>query len=144
MAGLDFRRWNIELDLGSIKVDMPMDLLACMSPEMVEQEIWAHLLGDNAVRSLMADAAREHGQEPRHLSFKGAMPTVRALEGSIRVAVGPRHSELSEPRRRSIASHRVGDRPGRFEPREKKRRPKPHRLKTVPRREPRKLLLQKA
>ena len=144
VAGLYFRRWNIELDLRSIKVDMQMDVLRCMSPGMVEKEIWAHLLGYNAVRSLMADAAREHGEEPRHLSFKGAMQTVRAFEESIRVAVGPRRSELFEERLRSIVSHRVGDRPGRFEPREKKRRPKPHRLMTVPRREARKLLLQKA
>jgi len=144
VAGLYLRRWNIELDLRSIKVDMQMDVLRCMSPEMVEKEIWAHLLGYNVVRSLMAEAAREHGEEPRHLSFKGAMQTVRAFEESIRVAVGPRRSELLGERLRSIASHRVGDRPGRFEPREKKRRPKPHRLMTEPRCEARKLLLRKA
>jgi len=144
VAGLYFRRWDIELDLRSIKVDMRTDVLRCMSPEMVEEETRGHLLGDNAVRSLMADAAREHGEEPRHLSFKGAMLTVGAFEESIRVAVGPRRSELFQEGLRSIASHRVGDRPGRFEPREKKRRPKPHRLMTVPRREARNLLLQKA
>ncbi len=144
VAGLYFRRWNIKLDLRSIKVDMQMDVLRCMSPEMVKKEIWAHLLGYNAVRSLMADATQVHGKEPRHLSFKGAMQRMRAFEESIRVAVGPRRTELFEERLRSIASHRVGDRPGRFEPREVKRRPKPHRLMTVPRCEARKLLLQKA
>lgn len=144
VAGLYFKRWNIELDLRSIKVDMQMDVLRCMSPEMVEKEIWAHLLAYNVVRSLMADAAREHGEEPRRSSFKGAMQTIRAFEESIRVAVPSRRSELFEERLRAIASHRVGDRPGRAEPRAKKRRPKPHRLLTVPRQEARKLLLQKA
>jgi Transposase DDE domain len=144
VAGLYFKRWNIELDLRSIRVDMQMDVLRCMSPEMVEKEIWAHLLAYNVVRSLMADAAREDGEEPRRLSFKGAMQTVRAFEESIRVAGPSRRSELFEERLRAIASHRVGDRPGRAEPRAKKRRPKPHRLLTVPRREARKLLLQKA
>jgi hypothetical protein len=115
-----------------------------MSPEMVEKEIWAHLLAYNAVRSLMADAAREHGEGPRRLSFKGAMQTMRAFEESIRVAGRSRRSELFEGRLRAIASHRVGDRPGRAEPRATKRRAKPHRLLTVPRREARKLLLQKA
>jgi hypothetical protein len=144
VAGLYFKRWNIELDLRSIKVDMQMDVLRCMSPEMVEKEIWAHLLAYNVVRSLMADAAREHGEEPRRSSFKGAMQTIRAFEESIRGAGPSRRSELLEERLRAIASHRVGDRPGRAEPRAKKRRPKPHRLLTVPRREARKLLLQKA
>ena len=88
VAGVYFRRWNIELDLRSIKADMQMDVLRCMSPEMVEKEVWAHLLGYNAVRSLMADAAREHGEEPRHLSFKGAIQTLRAFEEAIRAAVG--------------------------------------------------------
>ena len=144
VADLYFRRWHIELDLRSIKVDMQMDVLRCQSPEMVEKEIWAHLLAYNVVRSLMADAAREHGEEPRRLSFKGAMQTIRAFEESIRVADPSRRSELVEERLRAIASHRVGDRPGRAEPRAKKRRPKSHRLLTVPRREARKLLLQKA
>jgi hypothetical protein len=142
VAGLYFKRWTIELDLRSIKVDMQMDVLRCLSPEMVEKEIWAHLLAYNAVRSQMADAAREHGVEPRRLSFKGAMQTMRAFEESIRVAVPSRRSELFRERLIAIASHRVGDRPGRAEPRAKKRRPKPHRLLTVPRREARKLLLQ--
>lgn len=144
VAGLYFRRWNIELDLRSIKVDMQMDVLRCMSPEMVEKEIWAHLLAYNVVRSLMADAAREHGEQPRRLSFKGAMQTMRAFAEPIRVAGRSRRSELIEERQRAIASHRVGDRPGRTEPRAKKRRPKPHRLLKVPRREARKQLLQKA
>ncbi len=144
VAGLYFKRWNVELDLRSIKVDMQMDVLRCKSPEMVEKEIWAHLLAYNVVRTLMAHAASVQGCEPRQLSFKGAMQTMRAFEESIRVATGSRQSELSEARRKAIATHRVGDRPGRFEPREKKRRPKPHRLMTVPRCEARKALLQKA
>ncbi len=37
-----------------------MDVLRCKSPEMVEKEIWAHLLAYNAVRSLMAEAAPGH------------------------------------------------------------------------------------
>lgn len=144
VAGLYFERWNVELDLRSIKVEMQMDVLRCRSPEMVEKEIWAHLMAYNAVRSLMGEAAEEHAMQPRRLSFVGAMQTMRAFEEAIRQAIPLRRVELVEQRLRAIASHEVGDRPGRVEPRAKKRRPKPHRLLTVPRREARKQLLRNA
>ncbi len=144
VAGLYFQRWNIELDLRSIKVEMPMEVLRCKTPEMVEKEVWAHLVAYNVVRSLTGDAAREHGSEPRCLSFKGAMQTVRAFADAGQLSGSSRRGELEAEMLRAIASHRVGDRPGRVEPRAKKRRPKPHRLLTVPRLEARKLLLQKA
>jgi hypothetical protein len=44
----------------------------------------------------------------------------------------------------AIAHHRVADRPGRYEPRANKRRPKPTRFLTEPRKEARKQLLQPA
>lgn len=40
----------------------------------------------------------------------------------------------------AIGGHRVGHRPGRVEPRAIKRRPKPHKILTIPRREARKQL----
>jgi hypothetical protein len=144
VATLFFRRWNIELDLRAIKVEMQMEVLRCKTPEMVAKEVWAHLLAYNAVRSLMVSAAEVHGTEPRQLSFKGAMQSLRAFAEVIRSSGPARRGELEEGLLGAVASHRVGDRPGRVEPRAKKRRPKPHRLLTVPRREARKLLLQKA
>jgi hypothetical protein len=45
---------------------------------------------------------------------------------------------------KAIASHRVGDRFGRVEPRANKRRPKPQRYLTEPRKEARKRLMAKA
>jgi len=144
VAALYFRRWNIELDLRSIKVEMQMDVLRCKSPELVEKEIWAHLLAYNAVRCLMSEAARAHGTEPRRLSFKGAMQALRAFVAEARQANPSRRGAMAEALLRSIAAHRVGDRPGRVEPRATKRRPKPHRLLTVPRPEARKRLLRMA
>jgi putative transposase len=44
LAELYLRRWNIELDLRSIKIVMQMDVLRCKSPDMVEKEIWVHML----------------------------------------------------------------------------------------------------
>ncbi len=43
-------RWQIELDLRSIKTSMRMDVLRCKSPQMVKKEIAVHLLAYNLVR----------------------------------------------------------------------------------------------
>jgi len=142
LADLYRKRWEIELDLRSIKVEMQMDVLRCKTPEMVEKEIWAHLLGYNLVRSEMAEAARQAALKPRRLSFQGAVQTIRAFETVLRDSRGIRRTELEEARQQAIASHRVGHRPGRCEPRANKRRPKQQRLLTTPRSEARKLLLQ--
>ena len=90
LAELYLKRWNIELDLRSIKIDMQMDVLRCRTPEGVVKEIWMHALAYNLVRGVIAAAAEEHGEEPRSLSFKGAL---QALE-SFREEVGN-----AEPRR---------------------------------------------
>jgi hypothetical protein len=49
--------------------------------------------------------------------------------------------ELYESLLDAIASHQVGNRPQRYEPRAIKRRPKPHPLLTVPRREAKRRLV---
>ena len=58
LADLFLERWNIELDFRSIKCTLNMDILRCQSPEMVEKEIWMHLLAYNLIRGVMAQAAR--------------------------------------------------------------------------------------
>ena len=141
LADLYRRRWEVELDLRSIKVGMGMDVLRCKTPEMVQKEIWAHLLASNVVRSEMARAARRAALRPRRLSFQGALQTLRAFDTALRGSRGARRGELQDARRAAIASHRVGNRPGRCEPRAVKRRPKQHRLLTTPRDVARKALL---
>jgi Transposase DDE domain/Insertion element 4 transposase N-terminal len=141
VADLFLRRWNIELDLRSIKCVLQMDVLRCETPEMVEKEIWMHLLAYNLIRSLMARAAEAHEVEPRRLSFKGALQALGAFRESLQWARGRRRVVLWEELLHVIATHEVGDRPDRVEPRAKKRRPKPHRLLKEPREQARKRLL---
>jgi hypothetical protein len=50
-------RWAGEVDIRSIKSAMQMAVLRCGTPEMVEKEIWAHLLAYNLLRTAMAVAA---------------------------------------------------------------------------------------
>jgi hypothetical protein len=119
------RRWDGEADLRSVKSTMQMDVLRCKTPEMVRKEIWAHLLAYNLLRTVMAVAAAENGIEPRQVSFKAAKQTVMAFAPKIEAARPEERSVLIDAMLRTIAYHRVGDRPGRWEPRARKRRPKP-------------------
>jgi Transposase DDE domain len=144
LADLFLQRWNIELDLRSIKCVMQMDVLRCKTPEMVEKEIWMHLLAYNLIRGVMAKAAAVHDKQPRLLSFKGALQTMTAFQDALRRA-GPSDREvLVREMLRAIAHHRVGDRFGRVEPRANKRRPKPQRFLMEPRSEARKRLMRTA
>jgi hypothetical protein len=144
VADLFLQRWNIELDLRSIKDVLQMDVLRCKTPEMVEKEIWMHLLAYNLIRSVMANAAEAHGEQPRRLSFKGALQTMTAFQEALRHAAPDDRDRLVEVMLKAIASHRVGDRFGRVEPRANKRRPKPQRFLTEPRGQARKRLMQAA
>src|SRR5262245_26251710 len=119
------QRWSGEVDIRSIKSTMQMDVLRCRTPEMIHKEIWAHLLAYNLLRTVMAVAAAEHGIEPRRVSFKGAKQAVTAFAPKIEAARPKDRPALVDALVVVIAYHRVGDRPGRWEPRARKRRPKP-------------------
>jgi len=125
IADLYERRWDGEVDIRSIKSTMKMDVLRCKTPEMVRKEIWAHLLAYNLLRTVMAVAAAECGIEPREVSFKGAKQAVTAFAPKIEAARPEDRGRLIDVMRATVAYHRVGDRPGRWEPRARKRRPKP-------------------
>jgi Transposase DDE domain len=119
------RRWGGEIDLRSIKSTMRMDILRCKTPAMVEKEIWAHLLAYNLLRTVMAVAAVENNVEPRTLSFKGAKQTLTAFAPKLEAASAEQRVGLVDALLRAVAYHRVGNQPGRWEPRARKRRPKP-------------------
>jgi hypothetical protein len=104
---------------------MKMDILRCKTPQMVRKEIWAHLLAYNLLRTVMAVAASESDVEPRKISFKGAKQAVTAFAPKIEAAPPGRRAALIDALLTTVAYHRVGNRPGRWEPRARKRRPKP-------------------
>jgi hypothetical protein len=138
LADLYRARWNAELDLRSLKQTMQMDILRCKTPELVRKEIWTHVLAYNLIRTIIAQAANQHHIEPRTISFKGAMQTLEAFQPQI-ATQGDR--DVSHRRRlyqallNAVATHRVADRPDRFEPRQRKRRPKKFEYLMKPRNE---------
>ncbi len=124
LAELYRARWNIELDLRSIKTTMQMDVLRGKTPESVRKEIWTHILAYNLIRTIMAQAASRRGLPPQTISFKATLQTLEAfqplidLQGhrddSFRMTL---HHELLD----AILNHCVANRPDRFEPRKRKR-----------------------
>ena len=128
-------RWHAELDLRSLKVTLGMDPLRTKTPEMARKELWMHLLAYNLLRTVMAQAASQHGRLPRSLSVAAARQAVFAFkEAFYLLPQGKKHcSRLLEALWTTIVSDQVGNRPDRVEPRAIKRRPKPHKLLTVPR-----------
>ena len=131
IADLYHKRWHVELDIRNIKQTLKMDVLSCKSPEMVRKEIWTHLLAYNLVRKVMAQAALEAKTEPRRISFAGAVQTLNAFRWVLLLSSRTeRGGQLVRMVLLAIATHVVGDRPGRCEPRKVKRRPKAYPLMT--------------
>lgn len=131
------RRWEVEVNLRHIKTTLGMNTLRCKTPDMAEKEIWAHLLGYNLIRWLMADSARYADVLPRQLSFKHTVQLWhRWLSQAMADASIDGLLEL-------IAQARVANRPGRIEPRAVKRRPKPYVLLSIPRTEARDFIRQR-
>jgi hypothetical protein len=130
LKALYWRRWSVELDLRNIKTTLGMEQLRCTTPEMALKELWVYLLAYNLIRLLMAQAAFLADQIPRQLSFKH---TVQVWNAWQQRAGGACDGASMQRLLVLIAQPRVGLRPGRIEPRARKRRPKNYPLLTKPR-----------
>ena len=144
LADLYRQRWNNELDLRSIKTTMQMEELRCKTPELVRKEIWTHILAYNLIRTIMAQAATRHDILPRTISFKATIQTLEAFQPLLAF-----HNQHCKPILNQLFHHvieivvvnSVADRPDRFEPRRKKRRPKPYDRLMKPRNEAKREML---
>jgi hypothetical protein len=142
LAELYRRRWRVEICFRDIKIAMGMDVLRCQSPAMVEKELWMRVIAYNLIRSLMVEAAREHGEDPERLSFKGTVATLRQwapLLAQTNVE-GAQRKRIYQALLQYIAQDKVPHRPNRVEPRARKRRPKNYQLLNQPRREFREIM----
>jgi len=126
-------RWHAELDLFQLKQTLNLDHVRCKSPDMVAREVWTTLLAYNLIRKVIATAAAVHDKEPRKLSFTGACSALASswmllTTGSPRDVAKQWRTALE-----TIATGKVGNRPGRIEPRVLKRRRHHYPLMTKPR-----------
>ena len=119
-------RWNAETDIGHIKTSMNLWHVRCKSPEMVRRELWTTLLAYNLIRTTAAGAALVHRKLPRQISFTS---TCQYILSSWMLLAGGRMSDDAFASQINLALEHlarceVGNRPGRLEPRVRKRRPK--------------------
>jgi len=120
-------RWRVEQNLRHLKQTMKMDVLRCMTVEGVLKELTVYAIVYNLVRVVMVEAARRQKVHVERISFIDAFRWLRELKTDDlpRLKVNP-------------------DRPGRYEPRVRKRRPKEYPLMKKPRTELRKRLVEQA
>jgi putative transposase len=143
LTDLYHERWHVELDIRSIKQSLGMDCLRCLTPGMVEKELWAYWLGYNLVRKSSCQAALERGLHPRQISFTATKQAI--MESWMEQTLGSRQQRLALSRalQRALGREEVGDRPGRCEPRALKRRPRAYPLLMQPREQARAALLRR-
>jgi hypothetical protein len=138
LAQLYAWRWKIELYFDDLKTTLGMDMLSCLSPDMVHKELEMHLVAYNLLRSLMAEAACVCHAPLERLSFKGTLDTARQYSAQIaQIPCSKRklRRQLYLDMLSAIALDQVPERPDRFEPRCQKRRPKAFPFMKRPRRE---------
>ncbi len=137
IASLYLKRWDVELFFRDIKITMGMDILRCQTPEMIRKELVMHFIAYNCIRRLMYEAAEKADLPVRKLSFKGSLQAIRSWSPQInreklsRVEMNKLLNDLHE----ALADSPLKQRPGRSEPRCRKRRPKAYQLLTKPRHE---------
>jgi hypothetical protein len=117
LARLYGLRWQAETNLRHLKETMKMDVLRCETVEGVQKELAVFAVVYNLVRRVMEEAGERQGVEANRISFADAwrwLQNARRGEALPELIVNP-------------------DRPGRVQPRVKKRRGKKYKLMTQPR-----------
>jgi hypothetical protein len=116
------RRWRLEMCLDDLKTTLEMDMLRSRSPEMLQKEVYTHLIAHNLLRCTMAQAAGEGSVALEQISFKGTLDGLRQFTQAISQArTKSKRSQLWTKLLQTLARDLVPQRPGRREPRAIKR-----------------------
>ena len=134
------QRWDVELDLRHLKTTLGMDVLRCKTPSMVRKEIYVYLLAYNLLRGLMWSAGTTYGTPPLRLSLQGTRHHLNNFIPELLATSSTKGQLIYHTLLKVIAHKAVPLRPGRSEPRVRKRRPKAYPLMTKSRHELRKQL----
>ena len=128
-------RWLIEVKFRDIKTMLNMEFIRTKTPELSEKTILMLQLCYNMIYTLIQQARGSHLVEKHQLSFKHCVDQILSHSSNYKGHHHHRHKreELHEKLLLKLASETLMIRPGRHEPRAKKRRPKNHQLLTQPR-----------
>ncbi len=76
-------RWNIEIDLRSLKQTLNLQRLTVTSEGMIEKDLWAAVAAYNLVRTVICLAAREANLSPREFSFTQVLYLVQPFAPAL-------------------------------------------------------------
>lgn len=118
-------RWPAtEVNLKHLKTSLKMEMIAAKTPQMVQKDIWAHLLAYNLRRTLIWQSAQLAEVSPWQISLQGTRQQFNQFRPELA------HSTLKTRRRlyatllEVVGNQLVPLRPHRAEPRVVKQRPK--------------------
>lgn len=117
LAELYRQRWQAETNLRHLKQTMGLDVLKCRTVAGVHKELLTFAMVYNLVRRAMVEASARQGVAVDRISFVDAMRWLASPRGAVAAP--------------DLVVNR--ERPGRFEPRVVKRRPKPYPRLSQPR-----------
>lgn len=83
IVALYSQRWNLELDLRTLKGTLRLEHLHGKSQAAVEKELLIAVIAYGLVRAFMATAARRAGIQPRALSFTRAYGLINAMSNKL-------------------------------------------------------------
>jgi len=117
------RRWRLEMCLDDLKTTLEMERLRSRSPEMVQREVYAHLIAHNLIRYTMAQAATQQTVPLERISFKGTLDALRQFTHAMSQArTNKKRRQLWTKLLATLAADLVPERPDRREPRAVKRK----------------------
>ena len=125
IATLYAKRWQVEIDFRHLKSTMNMDMLSCKSPQMLLKELAVYFLTYNLICALRQKAARLYYRPTLHLSFKGTKTHLETFMPILAYAKQTAVDPLINLVLWMTATVKWIQRPGRLEPRLRKKRPKP-------------------
>ncbi|HEY9783158.1 MAG TPA: IS4 family transposase [Leptolyngbyaceae cyanobacterium] len=126
-------RWNVELNLKHLKTTLGMEVLQCKTPSMIRKELYVYLLAYNLLRTLIWSAGNTYGTPPLRLSLQGTRHHLDNFIPKLLAATSTQREQIYCTLLKVIVHKSVPDRPGRSEPRVRKRRPKSYPLMKQPR-----------
>ncbi len=133
LAELYGLRSSAEVNLDHIKTSLGMEMVRGKTPVMVRKEIYMYLMAYNLLRALMWKAGKKHGVSPLRLSIQGTRQSFNQFCPLLAEAGRIRQQFLYQELLSLTAESKVPLRPGRSEPRKRKRRPKAFPLMIKPR-----------
>jgi hypothetical protein len=121
-------RWDIELRLRDVKTTLGMEALNVKTPAMAGKSLAMALLGFNLVKAISRRSVRHEPGKWKLISFKGALDAIKSSGLLFGAAVMKSKKTLERMIGKMLSlvgTKQLDERPGRWEPRMQKKRPKP-------------------